>query len=84
MTSCADEIIFQTALVAVGLESRVVSSSLRFVDWSEGGPHPRTLRTEDYIRIRESGMLFARKVDRSVNKEIGEMLWRDVHPPRRE
>jgi hypothetical protein len=55
-----------------------VSTPLRFVDWTTGPEHPRTLRTEDYGRIRESGMLFARKVDRSVDADIVEMLWRDV------
>jgi hypothetical protein len=81
MTSCADEIIFQTALVAVGLQSRVVPSPLRFVDWSEGGAHPRTLRAADYPWIRESGMLFARKVDPFVDPDLVRLLWSDVRGP---
>ncbi len=78
MTCCADEIFFQTALVAIGLRDRVVSSPLRFVEWDAGAAHPRTLRADDHMRIRDSGMLFARKVDPSVDADIGRLLWSDV------
>jgi len=78
MTSCADEIFVQTALVAIGLRTRVVSSSLRLCEWDLGSAHPRTLCVGDYDRIRRSDALFARKFDRSVDSLIEEMLWRDV------
>jgi hypothetical protein len=78
MTSCADEIIFQTALVAIGLKDRVVSTPLRFVEWDADATHPRTLRADDHARIRESGMLFARKVDPWVDPEIERLLWKGL------
>ena len=61
-------------------EDRVVSCSLRYVDWSTGPELPRTLRTEDYSRVRESRMLFAQKVDRTVDAGIVDMLWRYARP----
>lgn len=78
MTSCADELFFQTALVAVGRGDHVVSTPLRYVDWETGPERPRTLRADDYDRVRTSGMLFARKVDRSVDADLDRLLWRDV------
>lgn len=78
MTGSADEIFVQTALMAIGFGDRVESTSLRFVDWTTGPEFPRTLRTEDHTRIRESGMLFARKVDARVDAGIVRLLWADL------
>jgi hypothetical protein len=73
MSSCADEIFVQTAMVAIGFQSRIDSSSLRYSEWEPGALHPRTLRVEDYDRIRHSDALFARKFDGSIDRcRVGE------------
>jgi hypothetical protein len=77
-SSCADEIWLQT-LVANSpfMERRAfmgwddeLSATMRFVDWTGGGASPRTLTSADYDQLMDSGMLFARKFDDSLDEGI--------------
>ena len=40
-----------------------IGPGLRYVDWTQGGPHPKTLGVEDIPLILASGACFARKFD---------------------
>ena len=81
-SSCADEIWLQT-LVAnspfmerrayVGWDDEM-SATMRYVDWSGGGSSPRTLTSADYDMLLESGMLFARKFDDTVDADVIERI----------
>lgn len=70
LSRCADEIFFHTIVfnspwkeaVSQGDESRCLLG-LRYIDWSRGGRHPRTLGPEDLAAARASGATFARKFD---------------------
>jgi hypothetical protein len=43
---------------------------MRFIDWSLGGHHPKTLGMEDVPRILESGAHFARKFDMAQDPDV--------------
>jgi len=40
------------------------------VDWNVDGASPRTLTNADYDTLMQSGMLFARKFDETVDAQI--------------
>lgn len=77
-SSCADELWLQT-LVAnspfmqkrafPGFDDELLAT-MRYVDWNQGGASPRTLTSADYDMLMQSGMLFARKFDESVDADI--------------
>ncbi|MDR2097810.1 MAG: hypothetical protein LBP37_04745 [Spirochaetaceae bacterium] len=76
-TSCSDEIFFQTILNKIeGIT--IVNDSLRYVDWETGPEYPRILRTHDYEKVIESGKLFARKFDEKSDREIIELIYKDI------
>lgn len=59
-----DESLFQT--IFKNSDSLICSNdSKRYIDWSAGQPHPKTLTLDDYTKILESNAHFARKFDTS-------------------
>jgi len=76
-TNCSDEIFYHTIInLLEGLE--VENESLRYINWADGPEYPRTLRTVDYDKIMNSNKLFARKFDVDVDKEIIEMIYKEI------
>lgn len=77
-SSCADEIWLQTLVANSPFMDRrafmgwddEMSATMRFVDWSGGGASPRTLTSADFDMLMQSGMLFARKFDDSVDADV--------------
>jgi hypothetical protein len=69
-----DEIFVPTVLLNSPLRDTVVGQELHYIDWSHGGAHPKTLGSEDYDRIVESGKLFARKFDVRSDAKVLDML----------
>jgi hypothetical protein len=69
-----DEIFMHTVLLNSPLRDTVVGNDVHYIDWSHGGAHPKTLGTEDYDRIVESGKLFARKFDVRYDSTILDLL----------
>jgi hypothetical protein len=69
-TFCVDEIYFHTLIMNSGFEAKVINDDKRYIDWATGPERPRTLRIEDYDKIRSSGDFFARKFDEKVDSEI--------------
>jgi hypothetical protein len=61
-----EESYFQTILCnAPGL--KISNDPRRYLDWSAGGRHPKTLGIEDLPKILESPAHFARKIDGETN-----------------
>jgi hypothetical protein len=79
-TESADEIFFQTIVMNECSERSIVHASLRYADWHTGPESPRILRVSDYGQVRDSGMLFARKVDDHVDGQICDLLYADAAP----
>lgn len=57
---CPDETFFHS-IVCNAKQFRVSQNSYRYIDWSEGEWHPKTLAMEDLSAILSSGAHFARK-----------------------
>lgn len=70
---CAEEIYFQTVIMNSPFSKEVVSSNLRYIDWSLK-TIPKTLDENDVEKICGSKTLFARKFDLSVSKELIDAL----------
>lgn len=68
-----DEHFFQTIVLNSPLRNTVVNDNLRFIDWSSE-PAPAILRVSDFPALVESGKLFARKFDSTVDSRILDML----------
>ncbi|MBB5436370.1 hypothetical protein HDC92_000034 [Pedobacter sp. AK017] len=79
-----DEFVIPTLLMNSPLKGSIVNNNFRYIDWSEGNPNPKILRTADFINIMDSKMLFARKfdidIDPAVMDEIDTVLL-NLNPP---
>ena len=54
--------------------SDMVNDNLRYIDWSEGKPSPKTLTIEDADKLTNSGKLFGRKFNSKVDSKILDYL----------
>lgn len=72
--SSPDESFFQTILTNSPLAPTIVDDDLRYIDWSEGRPSPRTLTMADHERLLAATGLFARKFDPRVDAEILDVI----------
>ena len=68
-----DEIFFQTIIMNSPLQETIVNNNLRYIDWSRE-PAPAVLTVDDYDKLVNSGKLFARKFDTTVDLRILDML----------
>jgi hypothetical protein len=68
-----DELFFQTIVLNSPLRDSVVNDNLRFIDWSEN-PGPTILRMEHLPKLLDSGKLFARKFDATIDAAILDAL----------
>ncbi|WP_151734953.1 beta-1,6-N-acetylglucosaminyltransferase [Paenibacillus tengchongensis] len=71
---CGDEIFFHTIILNSKFKANVVNEIKRYTDWDTGPEFPRTLRAEDYSRIRQQGTecFWGRKFDLDVDRVIVE------------
>jgi hypothetical protein len=74
-TYCTDEIFYQTLILNSHFKDKVINDDLRYRDWGDVNAfHPRNLEKKDFEKIRESGKLFARKFDMTVDADILDMI----------
>lgn len=66
---CPDE-SFPHTILCNQRDLKISKDSKRFIDWSQGGHHPKTLGIEDIPRILASGAHFARKFDLTEGAEV--------------
>jgi Core-2/I-Branching enzyme len=72
-TIVPEESYYQTVLGnAAGL--RINRDNFRYIDWSLGGWHPKTLIVEDLATLTASSAHFARKFDMDVDKDVLDRL----------
>lgn len=69
-----DEFAVATVIMNSPFKAQTVNDNLRYIDWAEGEAHPNILRYEDYNKIRDSGMMFARKFDIEIDTSILDAL----------
>jgi hypothetical protein len=68
-----DELFLQTIVLNSPLRDTIVNDNLRYIDWTRT-PAPAVLRASDFPKLIESGKLFARKFDASVDEKILDLL----------
>ena len=69
-----DEFLFNTLIMNSPLKETVVNNNYRYIDWSEGGWHPKILKAEDFDKLAQTGAFFARKFDLTVDGKILELI----------
>jgi len=70
LTWGSDEIMFQTILFNSQYKDDIVYDNLRFIDWSEGKASPKTFTIQDLSTLINSGKLFARKFNASIDEKV--------------
>ena len=70
----SDEFFFQTLIYNSDYRSDMVNDNLRYIDWSEGKPSPKTLTIDDAEKLINSGKLFGRKFNSKVDSKILDYL----------
>ena len=65
-----DEMFFHTVVLNSHFRESVVNDDLRYIDWSEERPHPKTLTLDDVDRLITSDDLFARKFDIEADARV--------------
>jgi hypothetical protein len=66
---CPDE-SYPHTILCNQTDLKIDNDNLRYIDWSQGGHHPKTLGMEDIPRILASGAHFARKFDLTKGAEV--------------
>ena len=69
-----DEFVITTIIMNSPFKEQTVNENFRYIDWSEGGGHPKILETGDFDKIVNSGMMFARKFDAEKDSVILDLL----------
>ncbi|MFC7669778.1 beta-1,6-N-acetylglucosaminyltransferase [Hymenobacter humi] len=69
-TWAPDEFLVSTILMNSPLKDKIINDNYRYLDWSRGGPNPKTLTVEDANELARSYKLFARKFDITQDAEI--------------
>ena len=73
-TWAPDEFIFQTILYNSPFAEDMVNDNLRYIDWSEGKPSPKTLTIDDLPVLEQSDCLYARKVNMQTDAVLVDAL----------
>jgi hypothetical protein len=73
-----DEMFFQSIVMNSPFRDRVAPDDLRYIDWRADSDSPAVLTSADFDRLMESGKLFARKFDPTLDREVLDRI--DVLP----
>lgn len=69
-----DEFVIPTLVMNSKFKPTVVNDNFYYIDWSKGGPNPKTLTTEDFHSLLQSDKMLARKFDIKQDAVILDML----------
>ena len=67
-TVCADEHFLQTIAMSSQLKDHISGTDMRYIDWKRGTPY--VFRDSDFQELIDSGCLFARKFDETIDNRI--------------
>jgi len=70
----SDEFVFQTILLNSSYKEKVINNNYRYIDWSLGGANPKVLDESDFEKIKQSDMLFARKVNHATSGKLLDLI----------
>ena len=69
-----DEFVIPTLVMNSKFSQTVINDNFYYIDWTKGGPNPKTLTVDDYERIKNSGKMLARKFDIRQDQAILDLL----------
>lgn len=69
-----DEFVFQTILMNSAYKDKVINENYRYIDWSQGGANPKLLDEDNFDDIKQSNMLFARKMDLVKSSKLMDLI----------
>jgi len=69
-----DEFFFQTLLFNSPFQKRMKNQIFHYIDWSETKNNPKTLGINDYDKLINSNLFFARKFDETFDSSILEAI----------
>ncbi len=73
---CGDEVFFQTILFNSPFKEKIYGlkqglkdceMGMRYIDWESGPDFPRVFDVGDYVKMKNSGLLFARKLPSDIS-----------------
>ena len=70
----SDEFVFQTILLNSPFKDKIKNENYRYIDWSLGGANPKVLDEQDFDALKNSNMLFARKVNETKRKKLLDLI----------
>lgn len=65
-----DEFAIATLIMNSEFRKTTINNNYRYIDWSEGNSHPKSLARADVPELAKSDMLFARKFDSEIDSEV--------------
>jgi len=65
-----DELFFQTILYNSPYRDKMMNNNLRYIDWSEVKPSPKTFTVADVPQLIASGKLYARKFNMQADEQV--------------
>jgi hypothetical protein len=69
-----DEFLIPTLIMNSEFKQTVINDNFYYIDWSRGGPNPKTLTSEDYNMLVTSDKMLARKFDLAKDAAIFDLL----------
>lgn len=69
-----DEFIISTILMNSPFSGKIVKDNMRYMNWLTDSPNPKILTTSDFVQLKSSSYLFARKFDVAQDAKILDLL----------
>jgi len=69
-TMLPDETYIQTILLSSRYKNDVINDNLRFIYFEENSKHPKTLNSNDFVKLQNSNAFFARKFNTKIDLDI--------------
>ncbi len=73
-TWAPDEFLISTILMNSHFRENIINTGSRYIDWSSGGARPGILTTSDFLSLKQSTLLFARKFDLKTDAGIIDLI----------
>jgi hypothetical protein len=71
---CPDELFIQIIVLNSPFKNLVINDNKRYIEWDSGSSHPRNLMLQDFEKLQQTNMLFARKFDTGTDAAIIEKI----------
>lgn len=81
-----DEFVISSLIMNTKFKDQTINNNLRYIDWSHNKVNPKILTIDDFEKLKDSNMLFARKFDSEVDVKILDeiddklLCWRPERP----